>query len=177
MGIQGPADDPHGVHQVAEPLQRVVFPLDRHQNGVCRAEGVEGQQLQGGRAVNKQEVIAVLDLIQRVLQQKLPAVHADQLDAGTGQGLVGGKHIAVLSVDQGVLHRHLADQSVVNSLGDRLVHSHAGGGVGLRVKVAQKDPLARLSQGRGQIHTGGGLSHAAFLIYDCDGLCHGAPTF
>ena len=61
-GIQRPADDADGVHQVAESLQGEIFPLDRHQNGIRRAESVERQQLQGGRAVDEHEIVVAADL-------------------------------------------------------------------------------------------------------------------
>ncbi|CAN4028075.1 RNA polymerase sigma factor sigM, partial [Dysosmobacter welbionis] len=100
-GIQGPADDPHRVHQVTEALQSVVFALHRHQDGVRGAEGVQRQQFQRGGAVDEQEVVAIFYLVQRVPQKEFPALHADQFDPGAGQRLVGGENIAVFGVHQG----------------------------------------------------------------------------
>ena len=66
FGVQGPPHDADGVHQVAEALQSEILSLDRHQNTVGGAEGVEGQQLQGGGTVDENEIIAVLHLVQGV---------------------------------------------------------------------------------------------------------------
>ena len=176
-GIQGPADDPHRVHQIAEALQSVVFALHRHQDGVRGAEGVQRQQFQRGGAVDEQEVVAIFYLVQRVPQKEFPALHADQFDPGAGQRLVGGENIAVFGVHQGVLHRHFADQGIVDSLGDRLVHAHSRSGIGLRIKITQEDALPGLRQGRGEIHTGGCFPHAAFLIHNRNGFCHVGTYF
>lgn len=53
---------------------------------------------------------------------------------------------------------------------------HAGGGVGLGVKVAQKHPLPQVFQGRSQVDTGGGLPNAAFLIHDRHDFRHFVHT-
>ena len=78
---------------------------------------------------------------------------------------------------QGVLHRHFADQGIVDSLGDRLVHAHSRSGIGLRIKITQEDALPGLRQGRGEIHTGGCFPHAAFLIHNRNGFCHVGTYF
>ena len=141
------------------------------------AQGVEGQQLQGGGAVNEQVVVPVLHLVQGVPQEELPPVHPDELHPRAGQGLVGGQHVPVFRGDDGLRHRHLADEGVVDPLGHGLVHPHAGGGVGLGVEVAQEDPLSRLGQGGGEVDAGGGLAHAALLVDDRYGSCHEGTYF
>ena len=146
-------------------------------DSVRGAEGVQRQQFQRGGAVDEQEVVAIFYLVQRVPQKEFPALHADQFDPGAGQRLVGGENIAVFGVHQGVLHRHFADQGIVDSLGDRLVHAHSRSGIGLRIKITQEDALPGLRQGRGEIHTGGCFPHAAFLIHNRNGFCHVGTYF
>ena len=51
-------------------------------------------------------------------------------------------------------------------------HAKAGGRVGLRVKIAQKDALSRLLQCSGQIDRRGRFPHAALLIDKCQNLRH-----
>ena len=113
-GVQPPLHDADGGQQVAEAFQGIVFALDRHQHGIRRAQAVEGEQFQGGGAVNEDEVIVCLHLGQGVLQPILPAVQGDHLHRSPGQPFVGWQHIAVLGVDDGVLHRCAADENVVN---------------------------------------------------------------
>ena len=90
----------------------------------------------------------------------------DHLHAGAGQRLAAGQHVAVGGGDDGLFGVHLIDDHVVHAVGHGLVHAHAGGGVGLRVKVAQQHLFALLRHRRRQIHAGGGLAHAALLIHD-----------
>ena len=177
MGIQRAADDADGVHQIAEALQGKILTLHRHQNGVRSAQGVQGQQLQGRGAVDKDEVVVLFHLVQRVLQQKFPALHADELNAGTGQSLVGGKHVAILGMYHGVPGGDVRDQHFINALGDGLVHAHAGCGIGLGVEVAQQHPFAPFRQGGGQIHAGGSFPNTALLVHDCNGFCHKGTYF
>jgi hypothetical protein len=60
------------------------------------------------------------------------------------------------------------DEHVINAARGRLVHTHAGGGVGLRVKVTQQDAIAFLLEGGGQVDTGRRFADAALLIDDCN---------
>lgn len=95
LTVQRAADDADGVHQIAETLQSEIFPLDRNQHRVGGAQAIEGQQLQRGRAVDEYVVIGGGEGLQGLAEQELPALHADHLDAGAGQPLTGGQHVAV----------------------------------------------------------------------------------
>ena len=177
-GVQPPLHDADGGQQVAEAFQGIVFALDRHQHGIRRAQAVEGEQFQGGGAVNEDEVIVCLHLGQGVLQPILPAVQGDHLHRSPGQPFVGRQHIAVLGVDDGVLHRCAADENVVNGGKHRpLIHAKARGGVALGVKVAHQDLCPGLLQAGGQVHAAGGFPHPAFLVDKGDGFGHGFPSF
>ena len=46
-----------GIHQGGNAFQRVILALDRNQHAVRGGHGVERQQAQARRAVNKDEVI------------------------------------------------------------------------------------------------------------------------
>ena len=66
-------------------------------------------------------------------------VHA--LDAAELPALCG--EIRTTLVRYGHVHGgHIGYQNLVNTLGNGLVHAHAGGGVGLRVKVTQQNTLS-----------------------------------
>ena len=108
----------------------------------------------------------------------LPAVQGDHLHRSPGQPFVGRQHIAVLGVDDGVLHRCAADENVVNGGKHRpLIHAKARGGVALGVKVAHQDLCPGLLQAGGQVHAAGGFPHPAFLVDKGDGFGHGFPSF
>ena len=68
------------------------------------------------------------------------------------------------------------DQHIINvGRSGVFIHAHAGGGVGLGVKVTQQHPLAQLLQGSGEIDGGGSFTHAALLVDDGNDSCHGRP--
>ena len=170
--VQGAADDADGIHQVAKALQGKIFPLDRNQHRVGGAQAVKGQQLQGGRAVDEYVVIGRGEGLQGLAEQELPALQADHLDAGAGQALAGGQHVAVPGGYHPLGGFHAVDEDVVDPLGQGFVHAHAGGGVGLWVKVTQQHPQALFLQGGGEIDAGGSLAYAALLIDDRYDFCH-----
>ena len=65
------------------------------------------------------------------------------------------------------------DENVVDGGGDGVfVHTQAGCGVGLGVKVAEQDGFPGRVKGSGQVDGGGGLSDTALLICDYNAFCH-----
>ena len=46
-----------GVQQLSESLQRKVFALDRNEDGIRRGEGIQGQQPEGRRTIDEDEII------------------------------------------------------------------------------------------------------------------------
>ena len=57
------------------------------------------------------------------------------------------------------------------------VHTHAGCGVGLRVKVAEQNFHAQIMEGGCQIYGTGGFTHTAFLIDHCNYFAHFSSFF
>ena len=176
LGVESPLDQPHCGQQVAEALQGVVLALHRDQQGAGGAQGVDGEHLQGGGAVDEDIVVAGSQLLQGVLQQVLPVGDGDHFDAGPGQSLVGGEHIPVFCGDHRFLGLRAVDQHIVYiGGGGVLVHAHAGCGVGLRVKVAQKHTLSQGAEGGCDVHRRRGLAHAALLVDDGNDIRHRIP--
>ena len=153
-------------HQVAEPLQREVFALHRHQDSVRRAQGVQRQQLQRRRTIHENQVVAFLNAVQRHVQLPFPVLGGDQLHGGARQIGRGRQHVSVGRGDDGILRRNVVDQHVVDRVfALPLVQPQPGGGVCLGVKVAQKHAQSQIMQCGGQIHGGGGFPNAALLIH------------
>ena len=157
---------------------RMLFlALHRYQQTVGGAQCVQRQQLQRGRTVDENEIIAVRHLPQRGLQQELPVVHVDHLHAGAGQSLAAWQHVAIGCGHDQLGRLCAVDERIVDAVAGGLVHAHAAGSVGLGVKIAQQHPLARGFYGSGQVYTGGGLAHAALLIYDRNDFRHSKFLF
>ena len=171
-GIEGAFDDADGVHQIAETFQSEVFALHRNQHAVRGAQAVQRQQLQRGRAVDQYVIVPRGQLLQGIPQDELPVGHADHFDARAGKILAGGENIGVSGGDDPLFRLDAVDQHIVDAQRKTFVDAHAGGRVGLGIKVAQQDPAALFLQGGSQVDAGGGFSYAAFLIHDCNNFCH-----
>ena len=169
--VHAAAHDAHGVHQIGKALERVILALHGHEQGVRRAQRVERQQLERGRTVDENVVVVGGENVERLLEPELAVRQVDHLNARAGQRLGGGQHVAVARGDDGGLHIRAVDEHVVDALRHGLVHAHAGGGVRLRVKVAQQHALAALTQRGGQIDAGGRLADTALLIDDRYDFC------
>ena len=61
MRIQQPTDATERVEELGDPLKRIVFALDGYQERISSSEPVEREQVQGGRTVKDDEVVAVAD--------------------------------------------------------------------------------------------------------------------
>ena len=72
---------------------------------------------------------------------------------------------------------NISDDHLIDSLGNGFVHAHAGGGVGLRIKVAQQNPFASLCQRGGEVDAGGCLSNTALLVDNGDDSSHRGTSF
>ena len=177
-GVDLPLHHPKGAHEVRQTLQREVFTLDRHKDGIRGAQAVEGQHLQRGRTVDEDHIIELLYLLQGFLQLMLPMLRTDQLHRRAGQIRRGGQDIAVGRMDDGILGRYIVDDHIIDRMLDlTLVHAQTGAGVGLRIEITQQDPDTKVMERGGQVHGGGGLTHSALLVHNGDRFCHRPPPY
>ena len=76
-----------------------------------------------------------------------PLLNAYQLYTCAGQRNVGGQNVAVFCANHGVCGGEVLDHDIIGRMrGCAFFYAKAGGRVGLRVKVAQKNTFARLLQ-------------------------------
>ena len=59
MRIQQATDASERVEEFGDPLKRIVFALDGYQERISSSESVEREEVQGGRTVKDDEVVAV----------------------------------------------------------------------------------------------------------------------
>ena len=176
--VQPPLDGAQRGHQVAQALQREIFALHGDQHAVRRAQGVERQQLQRGRAVDEDIVVFVLELLQRVFQTEFALLQLDQLHARAREVGAGGDDVAEVGVDDGFFRGNLPDDHLIGAVRRVFfVHAEARGGVCLRVKIAEQNAGTGGGQRRGEVDGGGGFPDAALLIDDCNDPCHNAASF
>ena len=164
-GVQLPLHRPHGCHQIAEALQRVIFTLNRDQNAVAGTQSVQGQQFQRRGTVDEYHIVPVPQGSQRLFQFLFPSGLVDQLHARACQIGRGWEHVGKFRMHHRVFRRHIVHNHVVGGgFGFPLVHAQSGGGVCLRVEVTDQNPQPQVGQSRRQIDRRGSFAHAALLI-------------
>ena len=105
-----------GVHQLGEPLERVVLALERDQHRVRRGERIEREQAERRRAVDDDVVVLLAAGAERLAEPELAALLVDQLDLGAGEVRRGGDHLEVPElggVDQ-LGHGPVVEQGLVD---------------------------------------------------------------
>ncbi len=121
-----------------------------------------------GLAVDQDDVVVVLDLLQRPVQHLFPGHLVDQLHFGGGEVDVGRQQVNVFDAGlvDGVADVHLAvHQDVVDREVQFVrVDAEAGGERTLGIEVDQQDAAAVFGKRRGQVDGGRGLPDAALLV-------------
>ena len=135
------ADALDAVHQVGQPLQRVVLALHGDDHAVGGGQRVDGEHRQRRRAVDEDVVVVLADRRQRVAQAIFLHVHFQQHHFRGGQVAVGRQQLvaAVFGELHGLGEVALAGEHVVDGvLQVVLVDAAAGGGVALGIRSSRR---------------------------------------
>ena len=172
VGVQSILNLLDGVDQQCDGAQCEELTNQRNNDTFGGGQCVDGQQAQGGLAVDEDDVVFVADFAQCRGENLLASHFVDQLNFSCGEVDVGGQQVDVLhtggqddvlDVDFAV-HHDVVDGQVQFVR----VRAETGGESTLRVKVDQQHLTAAFCQCRAQVNGGGGLTHAALLIHHRD---------
>ena len=169
-----------GVGEIGQPLQREIFALHGHDHALGRAQAVEREQAQGGRAVDEDEVVIPAHRRQGVFQALFTLFKLNQLHLSARQLAIGAQHgIAAARLGQigRAAHRFghgdAADEHVIHAMRQAvLVHARSHRGIALRVHIHQQHALPDAGQPCGEIDGRGGFANAAFLVGDAEDAGH-----
>src|SRR5581483_11027070 len=166
------------VEQARKTFEREIFALDRDQHAVCRRQRVDGQEMQRGRAIDEDGLIAVAELGQMLLEARFAREHVHELELGCGQVAVAGQQIETgLGRHDRAFDRRLVEQHFATArLDAALVQARGHGRIALWIEVDEQDASPRLGERGGEVDGGRGLAHAAFLIGDGDDAGHDLDT-
>jgi len=152
------------LHELGEPLERVVLRLHRHENTVGGGERVHRQRPERGRTVEEDEVVLVGPRRERLGEVALVVVATGELDDRARELGLCRNEVEVL--ERGVLDE-LGERSAVEEVVARRsvrAHPEPGRRVGLRVEVDDERTLAGLRKAGGKIDGGRRLTDAALLV-------------
>ena len=176
--IVGSSDALKGRNQLRDPFEGKILSLHGHNQRLSGREDIEGEQIERGRAIEEDQIVAALDRFKALAQAKCTVFGAGKLDICASQVLRAGQQPKAVdfSGQNHLFRAAVADQNVIDRMAIVVaLETEAGGGIGLRIAVDEQDlePLER--QAGGKIDGSGGFAHSALLIYDPDDLSHGIP--
>ena len=70
----------HRVEQLGDSFERKIFRLHRNQHRIRRDQRIQREQIQSGRTIQYNKLIAITNRRECILQPKFPALSVDQLD-------------------------------------------------------------------------------------------------
>jgi hypothetical protein len=143
--------------------------LNGHEDGVGGQEGVESEEVEGGWAIDEDEVVIVADVGDTFAQAKFAVIESNELKVSADEVLIGGDEAETLEIsgDDGFFGWNVAEEDVIEAgMGRVFGDAEASGGVALGVGVDDQDAEVVGREGSGQIDGGSGLSNSAFLISD-----------
>src|SRR3990172_7990377 len=161
-----------GAVEGPQPFQGVILALQGNQHGPGRAQGVDGQQPQGGRAVDEDDLVRPLEGPQNLPKPRFPSFLGDQLYLRPDQVSRRGQEVKIRQIRAAdrFRRRHLVHQRPVDVLFGipPRVAADPRRRVRLGVHVHEKGPLLHHGKGGGEIDRRGGLPHPPFLVGNGD---------
>ena len=155
------------VDEVAQPFEREVFALHRHDDAVRAAQAVERQQAQARRAIDQHEVVLGHHPGERSLESPVAPIELDELDLGTRQLAVGAENVVAGLIaatrcfgNRGALEQHVVDAQLELVLVDTRPHRR----VTLRIEVDDENAFSDSRQAGSEVDGGGRLADAALLV-------------
>jgi hypothetical protein len=163
-------DHGQGVLELHQPAQREVLALHRDDHAVRGREGVDRQEPERGRRVDKDVVVAVAGRQQPLLEGALAADHAGEGELGARQVDRRDGEIDLRAVDD-LVDREAVHEDVEHRPLDRVgVHALAHGEVALRVEIDREHVESLLFEGDGEVERRRRLRDAALLVGERDDL-------
>src|SRR5688572_13632304 len=138
--VQRPPNEVDRLQQVREAFQGVVFALKGNQDAVGSREGIDGEEPEGGRAIEQDHVVLPRDLAERALEARLAGHLADELDFRADELRVRGREGEAGDVRRAnhFLEPDLAEEHVIEGSFVRTrEHAEAAASVALGVHVDQ----------------------------------------
>jgi hypothetical protein len=165
--LEGIADAVDGVHEFGDALEGEELALDGNEDGIGGDECVEGEKVEGRRAVYEDEPVLLADRGDALAEAELALRDIDEFEVGSDEVLVGTEEGQAVEGrrkdccgDVGV-----ADEDMVGA-GPSVVFGdpESSGGISLGVRVDDQNREIGSGEGSAEVDGGGCFADAAFLI-------------
>ena len=141
--LEGMSDAVDGVHQFGYPFQGEEFALNGDQNGIGGDQSVEGEEVEGWRAIDQDEPVVAADFGDALAHAEFTAGDIDQFQIGADQVLIGGDDVEAFQFSRtnglfcsDISQEHMVEAGPIRIFGG----TQAAGGVSLRVGIDDEDP-------------------------------------
>jgi hypothetical protein len=159
------------IHQFGDAFKGEEFTLDRYEDGIRGDKGIQGKEIQRGRAIDQDEVVLFTEWCDFLLQAKFPPIRVHKLKIGAYQVLVARYEVEPFEpgMHDGVCGFRAAQQDMVEASAGR-VFTYAQAGSGVPLGVGIDDQNMKIVGGQGCSHVNGGrrFSDSALLIGYCE---------
>ena len=86
--LEGVANSVNGIHELGNAFEGEELALDRDEDGIGGNEGIESKEIEGGRAVDQDEVELVSNALNAFAKAEFTVGNIDQLEVGADEVLV-----------------------------------------------------------------------------------------
>jgi hypothetical protein len=177
-GVEAGGDAIEGGHELGYAFEGEIFGLHGDEEGVGGDEGVEGEEIEGGRTVEEDEGVGGADGLECLAEAGLAALGGDELDVGADHVFCAGNEEKVgnLRGEDDFAGGGVTEEKVVHGGSGFIARkAETASGVCLGIDIEEKDWNALECNRCGQVDGGSGFSYATLLVDDGDdfgvGLC------
>src|SRR5207249_1666846 len=152
-------------------FERQILALNRHQHGVSGYQRIQRQQIQGGRTVQYNEVVFLIQYLERAAQAIFALVRGNQFYSRSREVLVGRDNVEPLHLRllDNPLERLAENEGMIEGATRRIFcEANGGGRVGLGIAINDEGGLAGCCQTGRKIHRRSCLSYPTLLVGNRD---------
>ncbi len=172
-GVEGLGDAVEGGHELGDAFEGEVLGLHGDEEAVGGDQRVEGEEVEGRRAVEEDEGVVGADGLEGVAEAEFAAFGVTSSMLAPMRFLLPGMSLRVaISVARSASAAVVcAEEEVVDAeTGFVAGEAEASGGVGLGVAVDEEGGKAFEGEGGGEVDGGGGFADSTLLVDDGDDL-------
>ena len=85
----------HGLHQIRQTFQRVIFALHRYHHGVRCGQTIHREQIQRGRTIDQHKIVFIGVCGDSLFEPRFTMFHINHFNFGAGKFAIGRNNIVL----------------------------------------------------------------------------------